>query len=128
VLLFILVVVVGGWGLTRSGFVRGAVMARVEEVLACESTCSSVSFSLGGQLVVRNLSMRVPGLDGDAGEFLRAGRAVVDMSILELLSGGSGTVRSITLDRARIRLSQSEDLRLNIEGLEIGRASCRERV
>ncbi|CAE7610942.1 unnamed protein product, partial [Symbiodinium necroappetens] len=120
---------VGGWlYLTRSGTVRGMVMSRVESALACEATCSSVSISLGGRVVVRDLILRVPGMDGRAGEFLLAERAVADVDLGVAATGASDAVRSIELVGAMIRLSQSEDLRLNIEGLGSSGAGAMVRV
>lgn len=67
-----LLIVVGLITVTQTPALRWIVMGQIEGRLGGEASASSCRVSLGGELVVRDLVLRLPGLEGEAGEYLRA--------------------------------------------------------
>lgn len=109
--------VAGWWTVTRSALVHDLAIRRIESAVGCDASCDAVRLSLDGRLALRGVTLRVPGMASEAGEFLTAETAFVVLDLSQLIAGGDEPVRAIELTGARVRLSQSPDLRLNIEGL-----------
>ncbi|TVQ30809.1 MAG: hypothetical protein EA376_11860 [Phycisphaeraceae bacterium] len=93
------------------------------EALGCEAECRNVSLSLSGRLVIRDLELRIPEVDGPASEFLQVSRVAVQLNWREAFRGltgrsGERAVRSIRFSEPTFRLSQSvEDGSFNIAPL-----------
>jgi hypothetical protein len=66
-------------GLLRSPATGWLVAQGVSKQLGCEASVGGATVQFDGRLVIRDLVLRVPGLDGPAGEFLRARRVEVDL-------------------------------------------------
>ncbi|MBC7773718.1 MAG: hypothetical protein H7210_14590, partial [Pyrinomonadaceae bacterium] len=73
--------------LIRSPIVGYLVRSTLEPMLGCRLTHSGAIISLDGRLIVDDLSLRVPGLPGKAGEFVHARRAEVDLDWSGVMQG-----------------------------------------
>src|SRR5262245_41395192 len=93
---------------SRSPLVGMMVSKKMKSLLGAETSMGSAVISVDGRLVVRDLSLRVPGIDGKAGEFLAAKRAEVDIGWPGILCGNAKP-RSVRLDRPLFRVSQAID-------------------
>ncbi|MCW5753376.1 MAG: hypothetical protein KIT24_01560 [Phycisphaeraceae bacterium] len=102
----------GAWVVLRGPVAKALVLPRIAEALGGEVTARSVSINLNGTIVVRGLVVRAPGLEGPAGEVLRARRSVI---VLDGLHEGAQP-RSVFIRRASLRVSQ--DLASGVVNLE----------
>lgn len=110
-------VLVGGAILSQTPVMRAIVLPRLQAELRCDVTCGSVRMSPGGTIVVNDIEMRVPGVSGPEGMFLRAPSLRIRLSWWGLLTGGGGGAHEITLIEPVVRLSMGADQQLNVAPL-----------
>lgn len=112
-----LILVLCGLLLMRSPVVGWVVEHQLEAALGCEAKIDGSFVTFDGRIVLRDISLRVPGYSGAAGEFLRADRADIDA---DWTQAGSGMVKptGIRLYAPLFRVSAGRsDSILNIQGL-----------
>ena len=119
-LLALLLLVAGAVLATRSPALRWFLLPRVSEALGGEMTCSAILLGADGSMVVRDLELRAPGVDGAAGRVLRSKRVVLDPDWTALLSGRA-SVDGLVLIEPVLRVSQGADRSLNVSPLVEGR-------
>ncbi len=99
---------------TRTGVVGGIVADHLRSLLACDVTYGRSTISFSGRVIVEDLVLTTPHLDGPAGELLSARRVVIDLTWGDLFSG---QVRpsGMRIYDPLVRVSQStEDDSLNL--------------
>lgn len=101
-----LLVVGLGLLLMRSPLVGYLARGAIEPLLGCKMHASGVAISLDGRLILDELSLRVPGLDSEAGEFLYVRRAEADLDWAGLLRGEVNPT-GLRLSEPVFRVSQS---------------------
>ncbi len=89
---------------------------QLRSLLGVEFSASSTILEFDGTLTARDVLLRVPGVQSEAGELLRADRVIVEMDLSNL---HTGTVRpqTIRLHGALCRISVAPDGSMNIDGL-----------
>lgn len=92
--------------LIRSPLVGYLARGAIEPLLGCEMRAGSVGISLDGRLIMDDLSLRVPGLDSTAGEFLFVRRAEADLDWSGFLRGEVNPT-GLRLHEPVFRVSQS---------------------
>ncbi|MFU8829853.1 MAG: hypothetical protein ACNA8P_10540, partial [Phycisphaerales bacterium] len=99
--------VVGAVVFTQTGMLRGVVLGQIESRLGCEATASSARLTLGGELILRDLTLRLPQLEGVAAEAVVADevRAFVDWGSLV---AGRNPLRSVVVADSLVRVSLDE--------------------
>lgn len=109
--------VLAGLLLMRSAAVGWLAGDQLRAALGCEVSTEASAVTFDGRIVLRGLSLRVPGMTGPEGEFLHAERAEIDVDWSDALSGGVRPA-AIRLYRPVFRVSVSEiESELNIQGL-----------
>jgi len=95
----------------KSALIRAIVLPIASEATGCDVSASMASIAPSGEIVLRDLVIRAPGLKGPASEVLTAdvARIALDWSVFPPKSA-----RAVELRQARVRLSQAEDLSLNL--------------
>ena len=95
----------------KSAIIRAVALPVASRVTGCNVRCASATISAGGEIVLRDVEVRAPGVRGPAAEVLAAHevRIAIDWSTFP-----PTLPRAIEVRRANIRLSQAEDLSLNI--------------
>ena len=95
----------------KSAIIRAVAMPVASRVTGCKVRCASATISAGGEIVLRDVEVRAPGVRGPAAEVLAAHevRIALDWSTFP-----PTLPRTIEMRRTNIRLSQAEDLSLNI--------------
>ena len=101
---------------TRSGLLKFILIPQLESRLSCEATCGRVILDSSGELVIRDLTLNAPGVDGPAGRFLFAPEARIEIA-MDSWWPGSIRVGRIKLYEPTVRISQAEDLSLNVSDL-----------
>ncbi|MFG0293865.1 MAG: hypothetical protein ACF8MJ_12040 [Phycisphaerales bacterium JB050] len=99
--------VIGVVTVTQTAVLRWIVMGQIEGRLGCGATAGSCHISLGGELLVEDLVLHLPGLEGEAGEYLRADELRAHIEWGSLIGGGnpltdlvlSGSVIRVSLDK-----------------------------
>jgi hypothetical protein len=118
-----LIVAVAALLLMRSPLVEWVVASRVRSITSAELHARRAVIELDGRLTLRDMSLRLPGIDGPAGELISAPSASLDVD----WSGwwrGSVTPRSLRLVQPVFRLAQSlEDGSINIAALTAARSA-----
>lgn len=102
--------------LTQSGVLRWLILPRVESALGCLATAGRVSITHRGVLLIRELQLSVPGIDGTAGIFLEAEYVEIVPRWTSLFAG-SIPIERINANKPIIRLSQDSELNLNVAAL-----------
>jgi hypothetical protein len=102
--------------LMRSPLVGRIVGAQVEQATGGRWRADHAAIMLNGQIIVTDLGLRVPGIDGPGGQLLAADQAVIDVDWWQLpplkwvSSRPAGpVVRAVRLAEPAFRLSQSTD-------------------
>jgi hypothetical protein len=113
VLAVALVVTVGLAVVSRPVFLKAFLLPYIGDRLNCDADARSIGVSSSGVFRLTGVSLRVEDVDGPASEFLSAPEIRVRAHPLRALWGGEA-IESITLVRPVIRISQSEDLRVNV--------------
>ncbi len=102
---------------SHSPLVEMIAARKLTALLGCEVHIGTAIITVDGRLVIRDLSLRVPGMDGQAGEFMSADRAEADLDWSGLLVGAVHPL-GVRLQRPVFRVSQStESGAVNLEGL-----------
>lgn len=83
--------------LMRSPLVVWTLQSQVRALTGCELQAAGAFIDLDGRLVMRDFSLRAPGVPGDAATFLTARRAELDLDWSRALSG------DIRVDALRLR-------------------------
>lgn len=89
-----------------TGWIVGREVARA---LGCEASIGSAQIKFDGRVVIRDLVLRVPELDGPAGEFLRVRRVEVDMDWTQVLILSSPVVQGVRMHEPLARVSVTKD-------------------
>jgi hypothetical protein len=116
--LLLLALLVGAyWLFSQSILTRRAVLSALSDALGADVSASSVRVNFAGRVVIDDLRVRAPGIDGPAGELARVAKVdarVVPKSVLS----GKPVIYRLSLDRPRLRLSRDQiDGRLNFASL-----------
>ncbi len=91
--------------LTRTALVKVIVLPRVESMLGAEVTVSSLVIEPNATIIGTGIEVRLPGMDGPAGQLFTAERIEITSSWGALLLG-SGTFREMELTKPMLRLSR----------------------
>ncbi len=102
ILVLLLVVV------AQTGLAGVLILPALEKELGVEIQAGSVSISRSGMLVLDNVKIRAPGIEGPGGELGSVSRITADVDWGGSISGGAN-VRSITLQSPNVRLSESTE-------------------
>ena len=102
---------------TQTGVLRSLVLPRIAGALSCDATCGRVTLTADGRLVIERLELSVRGLDNPARHFLTAPRVYVTVDWSALLGGAGPGVERIRLQDPLLRISQGQDLSLNLSAL-----------
>ncbi|USN99916.1 MAG: hypothetical protein H6810_04430 [Phycisphaeraceae bacterium] len=92
---------------TRTGVTRAIILPRLEAATNLRIDARSVVVAADLSVVIRDARIRIPGIDGEAGEILSVGEMTVSLDWLELPSPMA--VKVIQLESPRLRISQSTD-------------------
>ncbi|MFB3431427.1 MAG: hypothetical protein ABL309_10950 [Phycisphaerales bacterium] len=93
---------------TQTPMLGWIVMGQIEGRLGGTASAGSCRVSMDGELVVRDLSLRLNGLEGEAAEYLRADQLRAQIDWGRLLSGQS-PITAMELNDATVRVSLDED-------------------
>lgn len=95
----------------KSAIIKAIALPIASNVTGCRVRCATATIASSGEIVLRDLVLRAPGVRGPAAEILAADelRIALDWSTFP-----PTMPRSMELHRPIIRLSQAEDLSLNI--------------
>lgn len=113
--------VIGVVALTQTNLVGSLVLARVRTSLGCDAVCHSVRVTWSGQVIVRDIELRAPGVDGPGALFFQAPEVTIYPVWMSLLSR-SPRIDRIELRQPIVRICQDDSLRLNVQGLATGAA------
>lgn len=91
--------------LTQSPLTRRLAMPYIRAATPLPIDCDSVRIGLNGSIVLGGLTLRAPGVMGEAGEVLRVRAVKVGMDWASL-ARGSARVGRVTLVEPRVRVSQ----------------------
>jgi hypothetical protein len=95
--------------LTHSPLTGWIVGGQVAAALGCDASVGSASVHTDGRVIIHDLVLRVPGLDGPAGEFLRAPRVEVDVDWTPLVSFSPPRVSGVRLHEPLARIGVLRD-------------------
>ncbi len=87
----------------QTGIAGVLILPSIEKELGVEIKAGSVSINRSGMLVLDNVTVRAPGVEGPGGELGSVRRITADVE------WGSARVRSITLQSPNVRLSENAD-------------------
>ncbi|MEO1128400.1 MAG: hypothetical protein AAFX05_01685 [Planctomycetota bacterium] len=121
-LLVLLLLVLALVFVTQSGVLRHAVLPVIARMTGCETTSSHVILRADGTLVLRDLRLSIADLDNPARQVLHAPLCRIGLDPISLLTGGV-LVTDMTLERPTVRLSQGQDMSVNIAPLLVGTPS-----
>ncbi len=96
-------------GVMRSPVTGWIVGRGVAQALGCDASIGSAMIKFDGRVVIRDLVLRVPGLDGAAGEFLRARRVEVDVDWTPAMGLSAPTVSGVRMYEPLARVSVLKD-------------------
>jgi hypothetical protein len=112
-----LLTLLAGLLLMRSAAVGWLAERDIEAALGCRAHAGASFITFDGRIVLRDLVLRVPGVKGPEGEFLRVERAEIDADWSRMLTKGVKP-KGVRLYRPRFRISASQaESELNIQGL-----------
>jgi hypothetical protein len=101
----------------RSPLVGWLTAGKLRAAIGCEARAESSQVMFDGRIVLRGLSLRVPGMDGSEGQFLFVERAEIDADWSGVLSGDvRPTGVRLYSPTFRVSTHQSDSV-LNIQGL-----------
>lgn len=107
-LIILVVLLVAGIALTRSPVMLRLVLPRIADAAGVTIDARAMYLSPDFDLVIKDAVVRIPAIDGPGGELLRFERLDAELDWLRAISGvREGVVRTLDLDRPRLRLSQS---------------------
>ncbi len=115
-LLLILLALLAGVIVSRSGVLRIVVVNRLEAMLDCDVECRSAVIGLDGRLVAFDVRLSIPDLEGQAGRFFQARRLEASIDPSTLLHGGQ--IRDVRVVRPLFRVSQGTDFSINLAEVE----------
>ena len=101
---------------SQTGVLRVVMLPRLEQMLDCRVNAGRVTLTATGAVVVRDLSLEVRGIPGPGGRFLEAPRLRLVLDWRRLVHG-QVVAQRIELRRPVIRLSQGQDMSINIAGV-----------
>ncbi len=93
---------------TRPATLARLILPRASDAIGGDVRASRIAFGGLSTIVLSDLSIRVPGWEGLAGEVLVSNRIEVNFSIPRLLFGDF-FLRSVHVDELRLRLAESND-------------------
>jgi hypothetical protein len=98
--------------------VSWVVVSRVGAEVGGQASATGVSLNFfNGTLMIDGLTIRAPGIEGEAGEVFRAQRVQAKLSMASLVGSGQ-VLREVLVVRPRMRVSQSTiDSRVNVAHL-----------
>ncbi len=108
--------------ITQTGVVGSLALRRLETTLGCIASASSTRVTLDGRVVLRDLELRAPGIDGPAAMFFQAPEVTVEPVWLSLLSR-SPRIDRMVVRQPVVRICQDDALRLNVGALATGTSS-----
>lgn len=91
--------------LTRSALVKAVILPRIGSRLGAEVSATRLVIEPDARIVATGVEIRLPGLDGRAGQLLTAKRVEIASSWGALLSG-SGAFREMVLTQPLVRVSR----------------------
>jgi hypothetical protein len=103
----VVLLVLGVVTVTQTPVLRWIVMGQIEGRLGGEASASSCRISMGGELVVEDLVLRLPGVSGEAGEYLQADELRAHIEWGSLLGAGN-PVTDLVLRGSLLRVSLEE--------------------
>lgn len=101
---------------SQTGVLRVVMLPRLEQLLDCRVNAGRVTLTATGAVVVRDLSLEVRDIPGQGGRFLEAPRLRLVLDWRRLLRG-QVVAQRLELRRPVIRLSQGQDMSINIAGV-----------
>ncbi|HBS28598.1 MAG TPA: hypothetical protein DEB06_03905 [Phycisphaerales bacterium] len=104
------------FAVTQTNILRPLLTSRLRAMLGCDATAASVHVEFSGDIRVRGLVLRAPGLAGPAGVILDAPDVVLRPD-WGALARGRATLREVVVRRPVLRLSQDDSMALNIDRL-----------
>jgi hypothetical protein len=111
------------WVATHSPVVRWIVSSRLASATGLRLTEGNVKIGLSGYIQITDAVIRVPDVDGPAGQivaFERLDAAVSWPTLLGLRNSGADPVKQILLVKPRVRLSQNaQDGSLNVGAIKL---------
>ncbi len=94
--------------LTRSVVVKAVLLPRLESHLGARVTADRLVLEADARLIATGVEVRLPGMDGPAGELLTADRVEIVSSWGALLSG-SAAIKELVLTKPRLRVSRDTE-------------------
>lgn len=108
--------------LTHSPITKRLILPPLSRALGLEVDAAAVRVTLAGQVVFRELTARVPGVAGPAGQFLAVPRAVAHIDWVAALRGRSDAAREVVFTEPLVIISQATtDASLNVARLATAR-------
>jgi hypothetical protein len=115
--------VIGAIVLTRTAVTRWIVVPRLERALNMDVEADAVYIRTNGTLVVDRARLRLPGVPGAAGDFVKVARIEADVDWLGSL-GGRAKIRKVLMTEPVVIISESLETRtLNIDRLNLPSSS-----
>lgn len=108
--------------ITQTGVVGSLALKRLESTLGCIASASSTRVTLDGRVIMRDLELRAPGIDGPAAMFFQAPEVIVEPVWLSLLTS-SPRIDRMVVRQPVVRICQDDALRLNVGALATGGSS-----
>lgn len=107
------------WVATRSWFIRWAITPKLQQRLGGEVTIGDATYQGDGRIIFRNMLLRAPELDNEAGQITHIDTAVISLDVGRLLTGHI-SITGVEINRATLRLSEDPRERglLNIWALK----------
>ena len=106
--------------ITRLGVMQSIAMPRIEQALGVPIEAGDMTVSLDLQIILKDVVIRAPGIDGPAGEVVRVGRVEIQPDWGALKDGRPGASR-IEFVSPRVRISRDvNDESLNVSAWRRG--------
>ncbi len=103
----------------RSGLATSYVLSKVEQAIGAEVSASKLTISSDATIVAEGVRVRVPGVDGPAGDLFEAERIEIVGTWAALLRS-SERFDEVVLTRPRLRVSRDKDAgTINLSGLKV---------
>ncbi len=106
----------------RLGLIDALVLSRLRAALGCQATASSVSITLAGDIVIENLQLRAPGVNGPAGLFLQTRKTTITPIWTSMLSSAP-RIEKIAVKNSVLRILYDSAGALNVAALSLGAAT-----
>ncbi len=118
----VVLLLVGAMGIVvaiRTNALGLVVLPKVSALFNCDATAGRIWIDKNGRLVIEDLRLAAPGVAGPAAEFLRSDRVEVGLQWRSVFTG-SPQANEILMQAPVVRLSQDENLELNVQSLSTG--------